>query len=58
LRGYGDRVQDNLDSWCCGLTFHPTEIDLDKFGEYNNSLKKKYLDYAFNDSADTYDEMI
>jgi hypothetical protein len=49
LKGYGDLVQDNLDSWCCGLTYNPNDYDLDKFGEYNTNLRKKYLDYVYDE---------
>ena len=47
-------MQDNLDSWCCGLTYNPNDYDLDKFSEYNTNLRKKYLDYVY-DEGERYD---
>jgi hypothetical protein len=43
-------VQDNLDSWCCGLTYNSNDYDLGKFSEYNNNLRRKYMHYVYKDN--------
>lgn len=48
LKPYNDLVNDNLDSWCCALSYNSHEYELQKYQEMSKILKKKYKDVGPN----------
>ena len=55
IKPYNDLVNDNLDSWCCALSYNSHEYELEKCQQMSKILKKKYKDYP-DSSQPRFDE--
>ena len=45
LKPYNDLVNDNLDSWCCALSYNSHDYELEKCQQMSKILKQKYKDF-------------
>ena len=52
LKPYNDLVNDNLDSWCCALSYNSHEYELQKYQEMSKILKRKYKDSPVSRSSE------
>lgn len=48
MKPYNDLVPDNLDSWCCALSYNSHEWELQKYQEMTKILQRKFKEFPEN----------